>query len=64
MNQTKIYRIKDVCNLTGLKPATIYKLIRNKEFPKSIQLTKRSTGWPNTLIEAWISSRVNGGENE
>jgi len=56
----KIYRIKEVCDLTGLKPSTIYKLIRNKSFPQSIHLTSRSTGWPSNLVEDWVQSRIDG----
>lgn len=58
----KIYRIKEVCEITGLKPSTIYKLIRANDFPKSISLTSRSTGWPSTAIEDWIESRMEGAE--
>ncbi len=58
----KIYRIKEVCEITGLKPSTIYKLIRANDFPKSISLTARSTGWPSTAIEDWIDSRIGGDE--
>ena len=61
MASIRIYRIKDVCGLTGLKPTTIYKLIRENSFPKGIHLTARSTGWPSTLVEDWISSRISGG---
>jgi prophage regulatory protein len=60
MASIRIYRIKDVCGLTGLKPSTIYKLIRENSFPKGIHLTARSTGWPSTLVEDWISSRISG----
>lgn len=56
----KIYRIKEVCEITGLKPSTIYKLIREKSFPKSIQLTSRSTGWPSNLVEEWVNSKLRG----
>ena len=58
--QLKIYRIKEVCSLTGLKPSTIYKLVREKAFPKSIPLTARSTGWLSSSVEEWIESRING----
>ena len=60
MASIRIYRIKYVCGLTGLKPSTIYKLIRENSFPKGIHLTARSTGWPSTLVEDWISSRISG----
>ena len=60
MDSIRIYRIKEVCGLTGLKPSTIYKLIREKTFPPSIPLTARSTGWSSSSIEEWIESRIKG----
>ncbi len=60
MDSIRIYRIKDVCGVTGLKPSTIYKLIREKSFPKSIRLTSRCTGWPSDVVEKWVTSRING----
>lgn len=58
MNQTKIYRIQEVCDRTGLKPSTIYKLIRENNFPRGVKLTARSTGWSNHSVDMWISERV------
>lgn len=58
MASIRIYRIKDVCGLTGLKPSTIYKLIRENSFPKGIHLTARSTGWTSDAIDAWLKSRI------
>jgi len=60
MELQRIYRIKDVCAVTGLKPSTIYKLVREKDFPPSIALTARSTGWLSSSVEEWIESRING----
>ena len=60
MEPTRIYRIKEVCLITGLKPSTIYKLVREDAFPKSIPLTARSTGWSSTAIDSWIESRIKG----
>lgn len=59
----KLYRIKEVCEITGLRPSTIYKLIRLSSFPPGIKLTARSTGWSSDVIDAWIASRISGGVN-
>jgi prophage regulatory protein len=56
--QRQIYRMRDVCGITGLKPSTIYKLIREKSFPKAIHLTARSTGWPSDVVDSWVNSRI------
>lgn len=58
----KMFRIREVCEVTGLKPSTIYKLIRCRQFPKGIRLTQRSTGWPSTSVENWLQERINGGQ--
>jgi prophage regulatory protein len=58
MDPVRIYRIKEVCCLTGLKPSTIYKLVREKSFPPSISLTSRSTGWDSTSVQGWIDARI------
>ncbi len=58
MKSRRMYRIREVCTVTGLKPSTIYKLIREELFPKGIRLTSRSTAWPSDLVEDWVDSRI------
>ena len=58
MQDRNILRIQEVCKRTGLKPSTIYKLVREKTFPKSIALTSRSTGWQSDLVENWVTSKI------
>ena len=58
MESRNILRIQEVCKRTGLKPSTIYKLIREKNFSKGIRLTARSTGWPSDVVDNWVSDRI------
>ena len=61
----KILRISKVVNRTGLSPASIYKQIRLGLFPPPVKITARASGWSSTLVEAWISSKLDqekGGE--
>jgi prophage regulatory protein len=60
MCELKIYRIRQVCEITGLKPSTIYKLVRDRSFPKPIHLTSRSTGWPSNLVHGWVDNKLEG----
>jgi prophage regulatory protein len=60
MEDIKILRIKEVAEVTGLKPSTIYKLIRQKSFPKGINLTSRSTGWPSYSVNQWLKNKLEG----
>ena len=54
----RFLRIDDVIASTGLSRATIYRLIANRDFPAQHQLTKRSIGWWETDVEAWLRSRL------
>lgn len=58
MESRSILRIQEVCKKTGLKPSTMYKLIREKSFPRGTRLTSRSTGWPSDIVEDWIAARI------
>lgn len=53
----KIYKISNVCEITSLSKATIYREINKGKFPAPYQLTERSVGWLDSDINAWISSR-------
>lgn len=63
MQNRKIYRINEVCNITGLTKSSIYKQIRLSRFPAGVKITARSTGWPSDQIENWLQERINGGKN-
>lgn len=55
----KILRIDDVSSLTGLSKSSIYKQIRQNQFPQSIKLTARATGWDSREVEKWITNKIN-----
>jgi prophage regulatory protein len=57
----KIYRIKEVCDITGLRPSSVYKQIRLGLFPSGIKLTHRSTGWSSEQLDDWLRAKVNAG---
>jgi prophage regulatory protein len=58
----KFHRIGEVCQMTGLRPSSIYKQIRLGLFPSGIKLTNRSTGWSSEQLEVWLQSKVSGGK--
>ncbi len=55
---TKIIRLPEVQELTGLKRTTIYEKMKAGEFPIQIALTSRSVGWLQNEVEAWIQSKI------
>ena len=58
----KLLRIDQVVELTGLKPSSIYKQIREGNFPRSIFITKRAKAWPESVVQEWIEEVVANAE--
>ena len=57
----KFHRIKEVCDITGLRPSSVYKQVRLGLFPPGIKLTSRSTGWSSQQLDDWMRAKVNAG---
>jgi len=55
--ENRILRLPEVMKTTGLPRSTIYLYMKEGEFPKQIQLTKRSVGWRSEDIQKFIDSR-------
>ncbi len=55
---TKILRLPDVTNRTGLSRSTIYLRISDGRFPTPISLGDRAVGWLESEIEQWILDRI------
>jgi prophage regulatory protein len=54
----RIIRLKTVCELTGWSRSTIYLKMDESVFPKPIKLGKRSVGWLENEVLAWVQSRI------
>lgn len=54
----KVLRLKSVQDTTGLSRSSIYLMMRDGRFPKSISLGARSIGWLESDIQSWIESRM------
>ena len=57
-NKLALMRLPAVIAMTGLNKQRIYELIREDDFPKQVQLTKRNVAWIKSEIEDWIESRI------
>jgi prophage regulatory protein len=42
---------------TGLSRSSIYKLMKENDFPKQCSLGPRSVGWRSDDIDKWLESR-------
>ena len=61
----QVIKLKRVTALTSLSSASIYRLIKNGEFPKQLKLAERSSGWLLEEINDWLESKStlrNGGQ--
>jgi prophage regulatory protein len=54
----RILKLKLVQDTTGLSRSSIYLMMRDGRFPKSIPLGSRAIGWLESDIQGWIESRT------
>jgi prophage regulatory protein len=56
----KALRINSVIELTGVSKTHLYRLIREKKFPRPVKLSARVSVWDAALIDRWLSSKFEG----
>ena len=54
----RLLRWPEVHARTGLSRTTIWRLIRQQEFPASRRLSANAVAWLASEVDAWIASRV------
>lgn len=58
----RLIRRKEVQNKTGLGASSIYAMMKQGKFPKSIILSERRVAWLESDIDQWIAERINSSE--
>ena len=53
-----VLRNREVCEMLGVSPATLWRWTRHKNFPAPIQLGPNSVGWIEAEINDWIAARA------
>lgn len=54
----RIIRLPEVMQTIGIRgKSTIYRWVKNKEFPAPLSLGGSSVGWRESDIQAWMASR-------
>ena len=53
----RLLRLPEVLAMTGLKRATLYRLMKIGQFPPPVRLTVRTVAWRESDVLAWIASR-------
>jgi len=54
----RILRLPEVCKVTGLGRAMIYRLQANKRFPQSVKITDFAVGWVDAEVQEWLALRL------
>lgn len=57
MTRPIFLRMRDVCDLIGLKPHAIDRAVRAGLFPRPFLIGVRAKAWKKAEINAWISER-------
>lgn len=52
-----LLRLHQVMAVSGKSRASIYRGIKNGQFPRQVKITSRAAGWSRKEIEAWIEER-------
>lgn len=53
----KLIRLDRVQEITQLSKSTIYKLVREENFPEPVRLTKRAVAWFEDEVWHWLEER-------
>jgi prophage regulatory protein len=54
----RIYRRRDLPEITGLSIPYLYELIAKGAFPRPIKLGDRASGWISSEVLAWQRARI------
>lgn len=54
----RLLSVKDVMNETSLSRTTIFRRVRDGQFPKSIRLGGKRVAWSAAQIEQWKQERA------
>jgi prophage regulatory protein len=55
-----ILRLPAVLKRVGLSRSSVYKMLKEQQFPASTRVGKSAVGWLDSQIQAFIEARANG----
>lgn len=60
-DEEPMLRRSSVERMTGLSKSTLYRLIKQGNFPPPLRLTRKAVRWRRDEINEWLSHRPRGG---
>lgn len=57
--ELKWMRLPEVMKMTGLSRSSIYQLMKDGKFPKSIRISERTTVWVYAEVQTWMQVQMN-----
>lgn len=61
-NHEELLGLARVTHMTGLSKTTIYRLMRDEEFPKPIAVRRRAL-WPLSRVDRWVRDQIRKAES-
>jgi len=58
LKRSRLMRLPEVVQLTGVSRSTIYRWMANGEFPKQISLGGKTVAWLESDVDDWIQLRI------
>lgn len=55
---TRLLRIKEVADRSGLSKSTIYDVSRVGGFPRPVKLSPTMSAWVEAEVDQWIADRI------
>ena len=62
MNYPRLIKLDTVIEITTLTVSTIYRLMKNGQFPKQIKISERSTRWSESEVLNYIEEKFKSRE--
>lgn len=54
----RLIRKPEVLRKTGLSHTTLYRLIKQGQFPAPLRISARISVWQESLVDKWIEERI------
>jgi len=60
----RLIRLPEVLRKTGYARSSLYRMIKNDEFPAPIKIGERASAWVESEIDAWIERRISSSRDK